>query len=169
VRDALAALATFRLLSQWNVLAFNNNQANYDRSRLAIASRCRCGNEGQSIVSVYAVPGASAKEAQFFEPPQVVTAPIFGMSAIVAAPATATISGNPGPNEYLTFVVDGIHAYSAAAGPSDTNLTMAATLDRVSNLGRPIPVCPSCGGHALTAERTMTRQMPDTREAYRIV
>jgi EAL domain-containing protein (putative c-di-GMP-specific phosphodiesterase class I) len=26
-----------------------------------------------------------------------------------------------------------------------------------------------CGGHAPTAERTMTRQMPDTREAYRIV
>jgi hypothetical protein len=25
------------------------------------------------------------------------------------------------------------------------------------------------GGHALTAERTVTRQMPDTREAYRIV
>jgi hypothetical protein len=25
------------------------------------------------------------------------------------------------------------------------------------------------GGHALTAERTMTRQMPDTQEAYRIV
>ncbi len=34
---------------------------------------------------------------------------------------------------------------------------------------RPIPVCPSCGGHAPTAERTVTRQMPDTREAYRIV
>jgi hypothetical protein len=34
---------------------------------------------------------------------------------------------------------------------------------------RPIPVCPSCGGHAPTAERTMTRQIPHTREAYRIV
>jgi hypothetical protein len=53
-----------------------------------------------------------------------------------------------------------IHVLDEAGGPP---------ADRVSNLGRPIPVCPSCGGHALTAERTMIRQMPDTREAYRIV
>jgi hypothetical protein len=84
----------------------------------------------QSIVTVYPVPGATAKETQVFEPPQIITAPVFGMAAVVSAttPITATISGTPGTNEYLTFVVDGIHAYSSAAGPSDTNLTMAATL-----------------------------------------
>jgi hypothetical protein len=82
----------------------------------------------RSIVTVYAVPGATAKEAQFFEPPYVVTAPIIGMTAIVTAPATAAINGNPNPNEYLTFVVDGLHAYSATAIAGDTNLTMAATL-----------------------------------------
>jgi hypothetical protein len=31
------------------------------------------------------------------------------------------------------------------------------------------PRLPIMRRHALTAERTMTRQMPDTREAYRIV
>jgi hypothetical protein len=85
---------------------------------------------GNSIVSVYPVPGATAKETQVFEPPQIITAPVFGMIAAVSAttPITATISGTPGTNEYLTFVVDGIHAYSSIAGPSDTNLTMATTL-----------------------------------------
>src|ERR1700730_8184867 len=82
----------------------------------------------QSIVSVYAVPGAAAKEAQLYEPPQAVTSPIFGMAAAVAAPATATITGNPGANEYLTFIVDGHKAYSAKAGSADTNITMAAAL-----------------------------------------
>jgi hypothetical protein len=83
---------------------------------------------GQSIVTVYAVPGATAKEVQFFEPPYVITAPILGLSAIVAAPATAAINGNPNPKEYLTFLVDGLHAYSATAIAGDTNLTMAAAL-----------------------------------------
>jgi hypothetical protein len=54
-------------------------------------------------------------------------------------------------------------------GEAIPSFSLRPPADRVSNLGRPIPVCPSCGGHALTAERTMTRQMPDTREAYRIV
>ncbi len=85
---------------------------------------------GKSIVSVFAVPGATAKEPQFFEPEQIVTAPVFGMSAVISSttPITATISGTPGLNEYLTFVVDGFHAYSSIAGLSDTNLTMATTL-----------------------------------------
>jgi hypothetical protein len=49
-------------------------------------------------------------------------------------------------------------------GEAIPSFSLRPHADRVSNLGRPIPVCPSCGGHALTAERTMTRQMPDTRE-----
>jgi hypothetical protein len=43
------------------------------------------------------------------------------------------------------------------------SLCLRPHADRVSNLGRPIPVCSSsCGGQAPTAERTMTRQMPST-------
>ena len=54
-------------------------------------------------------------------------------------------------------------------GEAIPSVSLRPHADRASNLGRPIPVCPSCGGHAPTAERTMTRQMPDTQEAYRIV
>lgn len=82
----------------------------------------------QSIVTVYAVPGATAKEPQFYELPQVITSPIIGMAAVVTAPASAAITGTPSPKEYLTFVVDGIRAYSATAGSGDTNITMAAAL-----------------------------------------
>jgi hypothetical protein len=51
----------------------------------------------QSIVTVYPVPGATAKETQVFEPPQIITSPIIGMAAVATAttPPTATITGMP--------------------------------------------------------------------------
>ena len=49
-------------------------------------------------------------------------------------------------------------------GEAIPRVSLRPPLDRASNLGRPIPVCPSCGGYASTAERTLTRRTtPQTR------
>jgi hypothetical protein len=82
----------------------------------------------QSIVSVYAVPGATAKEAQLFEHPYIITAPIIGLVAVVNSASSVTISGAASAGEYVTFIIDGRNVYSSTAGTNDSNVSMAVTL-----------------------------------------
>lgn len=81
----------------------------------------------RSIVSIYAVPGAAAKEEQVFEPPFVVTPALHGM-AVNLNNLIATVTGSPLLGEYLAFVIDDTKAYSQTAVAGDTNVTIAAAI-----------------------------------------
>jgi hypothetical protein len=130
-----------------------------------------------SIVSVYAVPGAAATEPQLFEQPFVVTVPTLGMMVAVTEPATISITGNPNLNEYLTVVVNGHKSYSAKAGSSDTNVTMAVAVAGVIAVDYPSTsasggVISVVGSHAVLARigapYTMGQLIHRQRQQFRV-
>jgi hypothetical protein len=82
---------------------------------------------GASIVTIFAVPGATAQSEQLFEQPVVLVPAVHGMS-VSTDDKTVMVTGTPGVGEYLTLVIDAGFAYSHAAVSGDTNVTMAAAL-----------------------------------------
>lgn len=70
---------------------------------------------GRTNVSVFPMGGGTGNCFQILDKPYVVIPAIHGMSATIGLSGitgTVTITGAPGPGEYLTIVADGKHAYS---------------------------------------------------------
>lgn len=178
VRDTLAALATTACYPNGDLApSITTRQITIGSGWPEPLDVDKAMAAGASLVTVYAVPGATAKETQVYEPPQIITAPIIGMAATVAAPAIATISGTPSVGEYLTFIVDETHAYSTTAATGATNATMATAVAALVAGDYPgtaaiAGVVTVVGAHALTvrigAPYTTGQLLHRQRQQFRI-
>lgn len=80
-----------------------------------------------AFVSIYPVDSSNASVIQVFDTPQVVVAPVHGMT-VAGSDGQATFSGQPNPGEYATVVVGHGAGYTYVASQGDTTSTVAAAL-----------------------------------------
>ena len=81
-------------------------------------------------VSVFPVEGSSAKAPLILDNPQMIVAPVHGLTASVSN-QSVTITGTPTTGEFATIIADDKHAYSSAGVSSAAILSALLTAAQV--------------------------------------
>lgn len=85
---------------------------------------------GNAMVAIYPPPGASTQVFQVLDKVYVITPPVHGLTATVAAVvggAAVTLFGTPGPGEYASIIVGRQYAFSATGPSANYILNQIAT------------------------------------------
>lgn len=123
-------------------------------------------------VSVFPVEGSSAKAPLILDNPQMIVAPVHGLTASVSN-QSVTITGTPTTGEFATIIADDKHAYSSAGASSAAILSALLTAAQgdypSASLSGPTLTIPAASIQArLGAPATLGNVVHKQKQSFRI-
>ena len=123
-------------------------------------------------VSVFPVEGSSAKAPLILDNPQMIVAPVHGLTASVSN-QSVTITGTPTTGEFATIIADDKHAYSSAGASSAAILSALLAAAQVdypgASLSGPTLTIPAVSIQArLGAPATLGNVVHKQKQSFRV-